>query len=163
METATTPNSLDLFASFINMHKDQQPAPPQGDVLHAKHFLINEESDELVIGDSHLSRLLNNLGKNQSSFLIYPGVVITKQDEFHKIRDDINHILVNENLNIKKIVLSFGGNDVQWLLQSKIKSDEIKFVSDHIVKGNMNIDWSDVNPSDPLNLFNAVFVNSALL
>ena len=95
------PNFLDLFTAFVNQ-KDPQPAPPQQDVLNAKHYLINETSDELVICDSHLSRLLNNLGKNLSSFLIYLGVVLTKQDEFNKISDDINQILLNENLTIKK-------------------------------------------------------------
>ena len=153
------PNYLDLFAAFVNQN-DPQPVTPQQDAFNAKHYLINETSDELIIGDSHISRLLNNLGKyNQSSFLVYPGVVLTKQEEFTKISDDINHVLLNENVQIKKIVLSFGGNDVQSWLQSNTINDDLQFVSDPIVKGDVNIDWSDVNPSDPLNLFHGSHLN----
>ena len=76
------PNYLDLFAAFVNQN-DPKVFTPQQDVFNAKHYLINETSDELIIGDSHMSRLLNNWGKNQSTFLIYPGVVLTKEEEFN--------------------------------------------------------------------------------
>ena len=85
------------------------------------------------------------------SFLIYPGKALSKPEHFEQISEDINYILKNENLNINKLVFSFGGNDVEWF-RLKVKNDDLKFISSHIVKGDEYHDCTNVNPSDPLNL-----------
>ena len=119
-ESTTNPkplnnNYFDLFTKYLTQqekkqHNDQQ-FPPEN-ILNASKWYISNESDELVIANSHASRMMNDFHNRGTSFLIYPGKTISDDGDFSLILNDVNYLINLENITIRSLIIVFGGNDI---------------------------------------------------
>ena len=149
-------NFFDLFCKYVNQkEKKNDKHPPPENILHATKWNVNSESDELAILTSHGSRMINDFENRKISYLIYSGKTLTSDSDFNNIISDINYVINYEHVQVNKLLIGFGGNDVYNALRTLNSSDEtyLRELSKQIIAGNENAEWENIDASDPLNLF----------